>query len=97
VQRSAKIRLPEIRSAIRRVALKLKNGTRRFSKNGEFSAEPLRKGREVQHSKDRVARLSMRKLKVEHFTRGDAMPGSRKRYAGRRKVPEVETSSWDER
>jgi hypothetical protein len=97
VERPAKHRLAEISGAIRSVALKLKNRNRAFSKHGEFSAKALRKGRKVQHRMDRVARLSVRKLEIKHFARGDAMAGSRQRHSRRRVVAEVETASADER
>ncbi|MCU1250348.1 MAG: hypothetical protein JWQ49_3377 [Edaphobacter sp.] len=97
VERPAKHRLAEISTAIGGVAQKLKNRNTGFSKLGEFRAEALRKGRKVQSSMDRVARLSVRKLEIKHFTRGDAMACSRQGHPRGRKVAEIETASWDER
>jgi hypothetical protein len=96
VERSAEIRLAEIRGSIRGVAVKLKDRYRRFSKNWEFVAESFGKGGKVQRGMDRVACLSVRKLKIEYFTRGNTVPSDRQRHAGRRKVPEIQMSSWDE-
>ena len=57
MERPAKNRLAEISTAIGGVALKLKNRNKGFSKNRQFRAEALRKGRKVQRSMDRIARL----------------------------------------
>jgi hypothetical protein len=58
--------------------------------------EPLSKGRRVKHSMNRVARLRVRKLEVEHFSRSDAMARRGQRYSGGCEVAEVETPSWYE-
>jgi hypothetical protein len=97
VERPAKNRLAKIGSTVGGVGLERKDRKRCFSKNGEFGAEALREGVKVKHSVYRVARLSVRELEIEHFTRGNAMARRRQRYSGRSETAEVETASWDER
>jgi hypothetical protein len=56
----------------------------------------LRKRRKVQPGMDRVACLSVRKLKAEHLTRSDALAGSGQGHSGGREVAKSEPGRWDE-
>jgi hypothetical protein len=73
MERPAKNRLAQIRCTIRGVSPKLQDWNRRFSEDGQFGVKALRKRRKVQPGMDRVARLSVRELEVEHLTRNDAL------------------------
>lgn len=95
VEGPAKNGLAEIGSTVGGVGLELEDRNGGFREDGEFVVETLREGGKVKQSVYGVARLSVGELEIEHFSRGNAMAGSRQGNSGRSEVAEAETGSWD--
>jgi len=91
VESPAKHRLAEIGGTVGGVGLKLENRNGGFSEDREFVVEALRERGKVKQGMHGVARLSVGELEIEHFSRGNAMAGSRQGDSGWSEVAEAET------
>jgi hypothetical protein len=89
----AKTRLAKIDSAVGRVGVELEDRNGGFSEDGELVVKALLEDRKIKRSMDRVSRLSVGELELEHLRRGDAMAGRRQRYSCGSKVAKPETRS----
>jgi hypothetical protein len=97
VEGSAENRLAKISSTVRGVGSELQDRDGSLTEDGQFGLETLREGRKVKWSVYCIACLSVGELKIQHFSRGDAMAGSGQRDSSGSEVANVKTAGWNER